>query len=96
MQYRRFKDFNTSLLGFCCMRFPTLEDGTIDEEKTFEMLDLALDNGVNYLYLLSNFKPIEIMFAKEIINGEEINIEIINNDEEKRHVLELFDNIIKN
>ena len=36
------------------------------------------------------------MFAKEIINGEEINIEIINNDEEKRHVLELFDNIIKN
>ena len=27
---------------------------------------------------------------------EEINIEIINNDEEKRHVLELFDNIIKN
>ena len=48
MQYRRFKDFNTSLLGFGCMRFPTLEDGTIDEEKTFEMLDLALDNGVNY------------------------------------------------
>ena len=48
MQYRSFKDFNTSLLGFGCMRFPVLEDGTIDEEKTFEMLDLALDNGVNY------------------------------------------------
>ena len=48
MQYRNFKDFSTSLLGFGCMRFPTLEDGTIDEQKTFEMLDLALDNGVNY------------------------------------------------
>ena len=29
MQYRNFKDFSTSLLGFGCMRFPTLEDGTI-------------------------------------------------------------------
>ena len=68
----------------------------LDNEKEYICVARLEDNGVNYLYLLSNFKPIEIMFAKEIINGEEINIEIINNDEEKRHVLELFDNIIKN
>lgn len=48
MQYRSFSDFKTSLLGFGCMRFPVDEQGKIDEEKTFAMLDLALDNGVNY------------------------------------------------
>ena len=41
MQYRNFKDFSTSLLGFGCMRFPTLEDGTAsrtlqkDEESCY-------------------------------------------------------------
>lgn len=38
----------TSLLGFGCMRFPTLENGTINEEETFRMLDAAYGRGVNY------------------------------------------------
>ena len=37
-----------SLLGFGCMRFPTLEDGTIDSKQAEEMLDYAYKNGVNY------------------------------------------------
>ena len=60
-----------------------IENGEIielDNEKEYICVARLEDNGINYLYLLSNFKPIEI----------------INNDEEKRHVLELFDNIIKN
>ncbi len=38
----------TSLLGFGCMRFPTLEDGRIDEKRTECMLDEAMAAGVNY------------------------------------------------
>lgn len=37
-----------SLLGFGCMRFPTLPDGRIDREKTFAMLDGAYERGVTY------------------------------------------------
>lgn len=37
----------TKLLGFGCMRFPTL-NGEIDEVKAEEMLDLAYKAGVNY------------------------------------------------
>ena len=41
-----------SLLGFGCMRFPTVGGdrytGTIDEEPTLEMLDYAYAHGVNY------------------------------------------------
>ena len=51
MFYRESKKLNvkTSLLGFGCMRFPLLEDGTIDEEQTFKMFDMAINAGVNYI-----------------------------------------------
>jgi len=39
----------TSLLGFGCMRFPLMEDGSIDEAKSQEMIDYAMENGVNYM-----------------------------------------------
>ncbi|MBQ7888947.1 MAG: aldo/keto reductase [Erysipelotrichaceae bacterium] len=50
MKKRYFEKTNaeTSLLGFGCMRFPVLEDGTINEELTFKMLDTAYEQGVNY------------------------------------------------
>lgn len=45
----------TSLLGFGCMRFPTLEDGSIDEEKTEKMLDEAYAAGINYFDTAYNY-----------------------------------------
>ena len=50
MKKRYFKKTNaeTSLLGFGCMRFPVKEDGSINEELTFKMLDEAYNRGVNY------------------------------------------------
>lgn len=38
----------TSLLGFGCMRFPTKEDGSIDEEEANRLLEYAYDHGVTY------------------------------------------------
>ena len=52
MVYKLFKDKKISMLGLGCMRFPMLEnkqnDGDIDEEKTAEIFDLAIQNGINY------------------------------------------------
>ena len=48
MIYTSFADKNISLLGFGAMRLPTGQDGAIDEKKTFEMVDYAIENGVNY------------------------------------------------
>lgn len=54
MEYREMKNIGTrpSLLGFGCMRFPTLnKDGKniIDRQAAAEMLDVAIKAGVNYI-----------------------------------------------
>lgn len=48
MIYSNFQDLKLSRLGFGTMRLPTCADGSIDEEKTAEMIRYALEHGVNY------------------------------------------------
>lgn len=48
MLYKDFKGMKLSALGLGCMRFPELEDGSVDEAATEEMVDYAIRNGVNY------------------------------------------------
>ena len=40
---------DVSLLGFGCMRFPTLADGKINEPEAEKMIDKAIAAGVNYI-----------------------------------------------
>ncbi len=51
MKYNKIDNLgiNVSLLGFGCMRFPTLSDGSIDEVETEKMVDKAIADGVNYI-----------------------------------------------
>ncbi len=50
MKYRTLAGERVSVLGYGCMRFPTLTKnaGDIDTEKAGEMLRFAAENGVNY------------------------------------------------
>jgi len=50
MQYRKLCGEDVSILGFGAMRFPILENDQkkIDVEKAEEMLDYALEKGINY------------------------------------------------
>jgi predicted aldo/keto reductase-like oxidoreductase len=51
MERRHFKGINSevSLLGFGCMRFPTLENGEVDFNESKKMVDYAVSKGVNYI-----------------------------------------------
>lgn len=49
MKYNKFaKNQDVSILGFGMMRFPSREDGSIDEEMLEQMVDYAMAHGVNY------------------------------------------------
>lgn len=48
MQYINFCNEKISRLGFGAMRLPCLEGGAIDENHVQQMVDYALENGVNY------------------------------------------------
>ena len=45
MEKRKMENIGAepSMLGFGCMRFPTLEDGSINEAEAEKMLNYALD-----------------------------------------------------
>lgn len=49
MIYKDFKGKKLSALGMGCMRLPTRGEGKlIDEERTAEMFEYAIKNGINY------------------------------------------------
>ena len=50
MIYKVFKDMELSQLGFGAMRLPVIDgdDGKIDVETTFRMVDYAMEQGINY------------------------------------------------
>lgn len=74
------------------MKIEVGEAITLDNNKEYICVDTIIYNGNDYLYLISNFKPVEVMFAKEeIINGE-IEITEIEEQNLKLKLLELFQN----
>jgi len=86
MQYRTLGRSNrrVSILGFGCMRLPILEDAgnatnfferqmAIDEEKALEMIDYAIEQGINYFdsaYLYHGGKS-EVVLGKAMKNRRE-------------------------
>lgn len=63
---------------------------TLSNNKEYVCFSTLEDNGVDYVYLMSNFKPLEIRFGIQKIVDNEIQIQIINKLEEKQKVLKLF------
>lgn len=47
LEYRKKTNDKLSVLGFGCMRFPTI-NGKIDRKKAEAMLDYAMEQGINY------------------------------------------------
>ncbi|MDD6467892.1 MAG: aldo/keto reductase [Erysipelotrichaceae bacterium] len=73
MKYRKFGNMNIeiSALGFGCMRFPTTEDGKIDEEKAMKMLHYGINQGINYIdtaYMYHDYQS-ETFVGKSLQNG---------------------------
>ena len=66
------------------------ETAVLEDDKEFVCFSRIQEQNNDYVYLISNYKPLEIRFAKQnIVNGE-LELTIIENQEEKEHVYRLF------
>jgi len=69
------------------------EIATLDNGKEYICVATLTDNDKDYVFLMSNFKPLEIRFAIQKLNPDnELELEIVNDEVEKRHILELLQN----
>jgi len=48
MKYKPFKELKLSTLGMGNMRLPVTGDKNIDEARAQEMIDFAMESGINY------------------------------------------------
>lgn len=62
----------------------------LSNNKEYICCATATENEIDYVYLMSNFKPLEIKFAKQQIVDGQVEVTIIGNHEEKQRVLKLF------
>lgn len=72
-----------------------IEQGQIvllEDNKEYICVQNIIKDNENFLYLVSNFKPLEVRFAKQIQNSNDFSLEIINNKDQKIELLKLFQN----
>ena len=74
------------------MKIETGESITLDNNKEYSCFSKLNHEGKDYVYLMSNGKPLEIKFGEQTIDDGEVNIRIINDQNEKQMVLNLFQN----
>lgn len=68
---------------------------TLDDNKEFICIARMNEGSTTYLALVSNYRPLEFRFAKEIIEGNDISLEIIYDQEEKEKVFNLYQKVMK-
>ena len=63
---------------------------TLSDGKQFIVFAQTMYNGGDYVYLMSNFKPVEIMFARQVVNGNNLDLQVVTDQEEKKVLLKVF------
>ena len=71
------------------------EVAQLENGKEFICCGMIDDNGEQYLIMMSNFKPIEIKFAKQDIIDGQLQLTIIENAEQKQRLFEIYSNSVK-
>lgn len=66
------------------------ETAVLENGKEFICFKTLTEDGVDYVYLMSNYKPLEVRFAKQIIVNGELLLEIIEDQELKEHLFAAF------
>lgn len=62
----------------------------LENGKEYICFSQLQDEGKDYIFLMSNFKPLEIRFARQFEQDGDIMLEIVNERATKERLLALF------
>ena len=63
---------------------------TLSNNKDYIVVSTVSDNNIDYVYLMTTTKPVEVKFGKQIIDNGNIKVSIVNDYDEKQRILNLF------
>lgn len=66
------------------------ETAVLENGKEYVCFASLQDNGIDYVYLVSNSKPLEVRFAKQILINGMLQLEIVEDPALKQHLFNLF------
>ena len=70
------------------------EMAILDNGEEYICVGQMNENKNDYVFLMSNFKPLKIRFAAQTIEENNLQLNIVNDKETKNHLFEIFkDNI---
>lgn len=66
------------------------ETAVLEDGREYNCFANLKDNGKEYVFLISNFKPLEVKFAEQRVVAGDLQIKIISDQELKIHLLNCF------
>ncbi len=66
------------------------ETAVLENGKEYVCFANLEENGIDYVYLVSNSKPLEVRFAIQILTNGTLQLEIVEEPALKQHLLDLF------
>lgn len=66
------------------------EVAILDDGREFICFDCLEEGGINYAYLISNFKPLEVKFVIQKQSNEGLELEVIKEKAKKEYLYKIF------
>lgn len=66
------------------------ETAVLENGKEYVVFGTVEENDKEYVYLVTTSKPLEVRFATQQIIDDELILKIVEDQEEKEHLLEIF------
>ena len=66
------------------------EIAILDDGREFICFDCCEEEGINYAYLISNFKPLEVKFVIQKQSNEGLELEVIKEKAKKEYLYKIF------
>jgi len=60
---------------------------TLEDNIEYYVIDTVLEEDTNYLYLAQVNDPKQIMIAKEVVEGEDLIVEELEDGEKKKEII---------